>query len=444
MSNDFLSVTKLNNYVKDYLDQNINLRTLYVRGEVLNIKYYPRQAYFTLKDENDSRISAVMFLNPDLLAMKIKDGDDLIVTGSVSLYAKSGTYQLIVSDASYYGIGAKLVALQKLREKLAKTGIFDQEVKLKLPRMPFTIGVIAGKDSAAWADIKTNIHKRFPLANIIFTPALVQGEKASADLIRAYKLVCAYNPEVIIIARGGGSSDDLWAFNDEELVNVLAKRNIPLISAVGHEIDTTLVDYVSDLRVSTPTAAATRVSVDILDIRQDIFNAQQRMISAMENKLNSLSSFAEKLTTRKVLQNPENIFLVKQNIINLQKHRLATAFNKLYISNQGQIINHKNNLDTLLNNKINNKRVIIELSKQSLNQFVQNNIKNLENVLNLYQTKLDSISPLNVLKRGYGIVVDEKGNTVKNIDQVEVGSTISTRLYKQTLISIVKEKKENE
>lgn len=444
MKEDFISVSQLNKYVKDYLDDNYSLRNLYVRGEVLNIKYYPRQAYFTLKDQNDSKISAVMFLNAKLSQNKFKDGDDIVVFGQVSLYEKTGTYQLIVTDGQYYGQGAKLLALQKLKEKLAKTGIFDEKNKLKIPKFSYNIAVIAGKDSAAWADIKTNITRRFPIANIFFFPCLVQGQQASKDIISAYKTSLTYNPDLIIIARGGGSSDDLWAFNDEELVNVLATRTIPLISAVGHEIDTTLVDYVADLRVSTPTAAAEKATVNVIDIKIDLANANLRLSNALNVVVKYRSEKLNHLMNLQVLKAPQNIITPKLNHLKDLKYSLATIFQQNYNSLKNTINEYVNRLDNALNSLINTNSTRFNLVSSKFDGLMTLYIDKIKTRVDLASSKIVTLSPDNILKRGYAIVLDKNSKVIRDVTSLKQGDKLTTRLYKQTITSTVEEAHKDE
>lgn len=422
MSDDFVSVKKLNDYVKSYLDSNKILNNIRVRGEILNFKAYPTGLYFTLKDPEDYRISVVMFLYGNKKVEKLKDGDDVIITGQVSLYVKSGTYQLIARDIEYFGEGAKLLALKKLKEKLAATGIFDQSKKMPIPRFAKRIGVISGKDSAAWADIRQNISRRYPLAELYYFPTLVQGEEAPKAIIAAFKKSEAYNLDVLIIARGGGSSDDLWAFNDEELVIELSKRKTPLISAVGHEIDTTLVDYVSDLRVSTPTAAAEHAVENVMDIAQDIHTYRERIDSALNNRLSKIEDKLNSLVTRQVLMSPLNLIKPIEAKINDLNLRLTKQFDRHYHRASEKI--------TILH-----ERLITNAGKC---------ISQLEERYERLDTKLIALSPLNVLERGYAIILDENHQVIKDASQVRPGDLIQAKLYKQAITATVKEVKDNE
>lgn len=423
MNDEFVSVSKLNEYVKSYLDQNKILNNIRVRGEVLNIKTYPTSAYFLIKDEQDARISVVRFYRGfNAQKDKLKDGDDIIVTGQVSLYPKGGTYQLIAREVEYFGEGAKLLALKKLKEKLAKTGIFDESKKRAIPRFATRIGVISGKDSAAWADIRQNITRRYPLAEVFYFPCLVQGSDAPKSVISAFIKSQTFDLDVLIIARGGGSSDDLWAFNDESLILKLSERKTPLISAVGHEVDTTLVDYVSDLRVSTPTAAAERAVENQLDLMQDINNNLERIKLSISNLSDKASDKLRNLANRPVLINPINIITPYFNKINDLSLRLGTNFDRTY-HNYSQKI-------TLSRERMRNKQIILYNKKEEL-------FKNLN-------TSLLALSPLNVLERGYAFISDKDNQVIRDPNNIKVGQDIIAHMYKHQIIATVKEKKENE
>lgn len=422
MNDEFVSVTKLNEYVKSYLDQNKVLNNIRVRGEVLNIKTYPTSAYFTIKDEQDARISVVMFFRGTSFKGNLKDGDDIIVTGQVTLYSKGGTYQLIARDVEYFGEGAKLLALKQLKEKLAKTGIFDEKRKRAIPRYATKIGVISGKDSAAWADIRQNITRRYPLAEVFYFPCLVQGSEAPKSIIQAFNKSEQYNLDVLIIARGGGSSDDLWAFNDEALIVKLSERKTVLISAVGHEVDTTLVDYVSDLRVSTPTAAAERAVENQTDLFQDITSYSERLRLSLNTKMHKIEEKFANLSTRPVIINPINIVVPYFNRINDLSLRLANHFDRTY--------HHFSQRLALLDQKLANNQA-------NVYRFKSEKYKNLH-------SSLLALSPLNVLERGYAFITDHDNKLIKDPSATNIGDDIIAHMHNYQLVATIKEKKEHE
>jgi exodeoxyribonuclease VII large subunit len=423
MNSPYFTVSQINEYVRSYLNANRNLNNVYVRGEIINYSKYPNAHYFTLKGDDDSRIAVVFFFEGiSSLSAPLKNGDDVIINGQITLYPKGGTYQLIGRSVTLYGLGQKLIELQKLKEKLTKLGIFDEDKKLPLPKYPRNIGLIVGKDSAALADIRENISKRYQLITLYVFPAIVQGDNAPLDIIRAYKSSLKYPLDVLIVARGGGSSDDLWAFNDENLIMTLSTRKIPLISAVGHEIDTTLIDYLADVRVSTPTKAA-EVSVPSKeDLIQDII--------AMENRITSIITLLVNNYTRQlnlILSRP--IFTKDDEIYNRLKERLSKAKVSL------------NNSFLIQYQELNHNLVLLSNSLKERFNMLYNNINGRVVSLN---THLAALSPISVLDRGYAVISDEEGKILTSINDVDIDETIVTRLKDGQLKSKVKEKTQNE
>lgn len=280
------SVSDINNYVKNILTNDENLKYLFVKGEVSNFKSGQNgHLYFSLKDEN-SLISCVMFNTyAQKLKEKPKDGDEVTLCASISAYPSKGTYQLLVYYIEMVGEGAILVELEKLKKKLAKEGLFDESRKRNINIYPKAIGVIAAKNGAAIADIITNIKRRYPICDIYFFPSSVQGENAPKELLKAFLKAQEYDLDTLIIGRGGGASEDLSAFNDEKLVRAIATSKMPVIAAVGHEIDSTLVDFVADKRASTPTGAAELATVDQREIRLHLANSIEEMSDSIREIL---------------------------------------------------------------------------------------------------------------------------------------------------------------
>ena len=291
MENVIYSVNDINRYIKNILTHDESLKYIYVRGEISN--YKPSSSghlYLSLKDK-DSLISAIMFANyANKLIFNPKNGDEVIVLASIDAYSARGTYNLIIYEMSLAGQGNILIELEKLKKKLASEGLFDEARKKKLPLYPYNIGVITAKNSAAIKDFSTNLFRRYPLAYLYFFPSSVQGEEASKELLKAYLKAQEYDLDVLIIGRGGGQSEDLNAFNDEALVRAVAESKMPVISAVGHEIDVTLIDYVADKRASTPTGAIELATPDISDMKNLLALYRKRINNSLTNLVNSYSS----------------------------------------------------------------------------------------------------------------------------------------------------------
>ena len=299
-STPILTVTDINTYVKAVLSNDERLKFVRIKGEISNFKAYPSgHFYFSLKD-NDSTISAVMFNNyAKRIAFSPKNGDEVIVLASIDAYVPRGSYNLNVFEMEEVGLGQQLVELEKLKRKLAEEGLFDESRKRPINIYPKAIGVITAPNGAAVRDIVTNIKRRYPIADIYVFPSLVQGEQAPAELLKAFYESQKYDLDTLIIGRGGGASEDLSAFNDEKLVRAVSTSKMPIIAAVGHEIDTTLIDFIADKRASTPTGAAELATVDIREIEKEfnysLLTMEQALTSKVEEKKEDIELLKEEL-----------------------------------------------------------------------------------------------------------------------------------------------------
>ena len=313
------SVSEVNRYIKAVLSQDENLKFISVKGELSNFKKGANgHFYFSLKDK-EALINCAMFSTySSRLAFDPKDGDEVVVLASVDAYVARGTYQLIVYEMNEVGQGAMLVELEKLKKALQKEGLFDESRKRDINIYPNKIGVITAKNGAAIKDIVTNIKRRYPICEIYFFPSQVQGDSAPKELLDAFKRSQEYDLDTLIIGRGGGASEDLSAFNDEALVRAVANSKMPVIAAVGHEIDTTLVDYVADKRASTPTGAAELATVDMREIQQKFQYSIDTMRSSI---IQSLEDMKEEVAETKEELNDainEQIEDMKKNLSNRQ------------------------------------------------------------------------------------------------------------------------------
>ncbi len=294
-------VSDINNYIKSVLTTDERLKFIRVKGEISNLKAYPSgHLYFSLKDQN-STINAVMFANyARRIAFAPKDGDEVIVLASVDTYVPRGSYNLNVFEMEEVGLGQQLIELEKLKKQLASEGLFDESRKRPINIYPKAIGVITAPNGAAVRDIVTNIKRRYPIADIYVFPSLVQGEQAPAMLLKAFKKSQEYDLDTLIIGRGGGASEDLSAFNDETLVRAVATSKMPIIAAVGHEIDTTLIDYIADKRASTPTGAAELATVDRRELdnffNQSLLLMEQALQDSIIDRKEELEELKEELT----------------------------------------------------------------------------------------------------------------------------------------------------
>ena len=331
------SVNEVNRYIKAIISQDENLKFIFVKGEISNFKRGANgHLYFSLKDK-EAMISCAMFATyaSKLIDMPV-DGDEVVVLASADVYPTRGTYQLIVYEMNPLGKGAILVELEKLKKKLQSEGLFDVSRKRSINLYPKAIGVITAPNGAAIRDIVTNIKRRYPIADIYVFPSAVQGENAPKELLKAFNKSQEYELDTLIIGRGGGASEDLSAFNDETLVRAIATSKMPVIAAVGHEIDTTLVDYVADKRASTPTGAAELATIDRREIEIHFQNCIDQMKEAIYDKLEDMkedvSSYKEEMGD--VIKNKlENLTL----LINSKKEQL-NALNPKKVLQRGYTI----------------------------------------------------------------------------------------------------------
>lgn len=383
MNNEYITISELTRYIKGIIDNNEFLNKVYIKGEISNFKNHTRgHYYFTLKDEN-SRINAVMFASSvKNIKFMPNDGMKVLVTGRISVYEATGGYQIYVDDMVEDGVGNLYVAFEQLKEKLGKEGLFDVAHKKKIRKVPRKIGIITASTGAAIKDILTTIKRRFPVCETILFPSLVQGEKAKEDIVRNIELANTYDLDTLIVGRGGGSIEDLWPFNEEIVARAIYNSKIPVISAVGHEIDYTIADFVADLRAPTPTAAAELAVPDITTILSYLDTAKVRSSNAISNLCDSKRMLLNKLEDSYILKRPMAIYEAKEQ----------------------KLDNLIDNLRNAINKKIEIKKVkLFELTNSYVfyNPDIVFGVKrnNLENVIH----KLEILNPLNTLKRGYTI-----------------------------------------
>ena len=397
MSETIYSVSSLNRHIKQLFDNDFTLRGLRLKGEVSNFKRYPSgHVYFTLKDE-ESCIKAVMYVTyTKYMDASIKDGDEVIATGYVSVYPQRGEYQFYAQAIELFGKGNQLLELELLKKKLASEGLFDESRKRKIKLFPKAVGVISAPNSAALSDIKTNLLRRNPLLDIKLFPSLVQGSEAPKELLKALNEAKNANIDTLIIGRGGGASEDLSAFNDETLVREAAKFPVPIISAVGHEIDFTLIDYIADARASTPTGAAELATVDKREIYDALYNYEAKIDDVLINKINNLKQKLDNLKNRPFFTSPKSMYEDALKDVSRLSDRMDLAMNHL-----------------------------IKMKVEKLNS---------------YKPRLNSLSVDATLNRGFAIMLDEKNRVVKTIDDIEVNTSVKTKVKGGVITSTVTKK----
>lgn len=380
------TVSALNSYIKDIFEADRTLKAVTVKGEISNFTHHSTgHLYFTLKD-TEGQIRAVMFRSAaSRLSFLPESGMKVIVHGSVSVYARDGSYQIYVNSMQPDGIGALYLAYEQLKHRLSEEGLFDAVYKRAIPKYPKRIGVITSPSGAAVRDIINVTGRRFPFAEIIVYPSLVQGEGAEAELVAAVDYFDRTKScDVIIIGRGGGSIEDLWAFNSEKLARRIFSATVPVISAVGHETDFTICDFVSDLRAPTPSAAAEIAVPDIRELFMRLDTSLERLSLAANACFSKKTEALSSITNKDIFLYPERIFLEMENSLS--------------------------------------EKVLL------LKGGVQSCLSEKANLLAIASEKLNVLSPLSVLSRGFSLV-EKDGKTVKQAGDVRVGDSVSVRLY---------------
>jgi exodeoxyribonuclease VII large subunit len=349
VNSEYITISEINKYIKNVIDKDEFLSKIYIKGEISNLKFHTSgHLYFSLKDEK-SKINAVMFsFSNSKLLFTPKDGMNVLIKGRISVYESSGSYQVYVEEMLEDGVGNLYILFEELKQKLSKEGLFDAIHKKSIPKIPSTVGVITASTGAAVKDIISTINKRFPMTNIILFPTLVQGEGAKENIVAMIKKANELNNvDVIILGRGGGSIEDLWAFNEEIVARAIFNSNIPIISAVGHEIDFTISDFVADLRAPTPTGAAMLAVPDKNEIMRYIFDARNRAYKAMINKIENNNEKLERFKTSYILKNPYALFEVKQQNLDRLYEKISMIIKNIVNKNEYIFENYKLKLDLL-------------------------------------------------------------------------------------------------
>ena len=405
MNKDYVTVSEINAYLNDKLKSDLNLRNLYVRGEISNYKTYPSgHSYFTLKDK-DSEISAVMFGGyKSNLRFEPKDGMKVIINGKIEMYEVRGNLQLYAFNIIEDGIGELYVAYQELKKKLEKEGLFDENHKKEIPKYPEKIGVVTAKTGAAVKDIITTIKRRYPYCEVLVFSTLVQGDRAAEQIVEQIRHAQNYNLDTLIVGRGGGSIEDLWPFNEEIVAREIYNCETPIISAVGHEIDYTISDFVADKRAATPTAAAELAVPQSSEIKFKIEQYKSMITNSLMDKLNQNKYVLEQISKKQILKNPETMYNIKQMHLDGLIGRFDAVSKKILMDNKNKLFELENSM------VLKNPEFIIKNKKEEY----------LRNV-----GKLEVLNPLLTLKRGYTItkVNDKVISSVKDLhkeDELEV------------------------
>jgi len=404
MEEEYYTVSQINAYINRKLKMDRNLKNIYIRGELSNYKdSFSGHSYFTLKDEK-SQIDGVMFKgNKDrFLKFEPKDGMKVIIKGKIEVYEKTGKYQLYATRITEDGIGNLHIAFEQLKKNLAKEGLFDDAHKKSIPKYPKRIGVVTAETGAAIRDIITTIKRRYPICEILVFPTLVQGDQAAPQIIRQIRNAQRYELDTLIVGRGGGSIEDLWPFNEEPVGREIYACEIPVISAVGHEIDFTISDFVADLRAPTPTAAAELAVPELAKVKENVNHLQEKINKSINDKISINKTKLEHISQKNIFKNPESIYEIKGMT-------LDNLVNKLGFASKNIISQNRNKLFKIENSHI--LRNPEEITKKKRDACLKN------------INKLEVLNPLLTLKRGYSIAKSGK-KIISSAKDVEVGDEI--------------------
>ena len=401
MAQQVITVTQINEYIRAMMDQDRLLNNLAIKGEISNYKLYPSgHHYFTLKDENGA-LRCVMFKgNAMKMRFRPENGMKVIAMGKISVFPRDGAYQLYCTGLVLDGIGDLYAAFEQLKENLAAQGLFDQAHKQPLPKYPGTIGIITSSAGAAVHDMLRILRKRYPLSKVLLLPVRVQGAEAPGEIAAAIRYANYYRmADLLIVGRGGGSMEDLWAFNDEIVAKAIYDSRIPTISAVGHEPDVTISDFVADLRAATPSNAAELAVPDQDALRQTLDSMSLAMASAMDRRIKNARKHLSVLAGSGALQSPEGYLIQRRKELEMVQNRM-TAAQTMQLSRKRQ-------------------------------RFVA------------MTAKLDAMSPLKVLTRGYAMAQTEDRRIVRSVQDVQPGEAVRVLLSDGSFSATVTEIKEN-
>ncbi len=423
MNDKYLTVSAITRYLKVKLDTDENLQTVFLKGEISNFKAHTSgHFYFSLKDDS-SKINAIMFRSSaSKVLFKPADGMKVLVTGRISLYEAMGSYQIYVDEMLEDGVGNLYVAFEQLKKKLKAEGLFDESHKRPIPKIPKRVGIVTASTGAAIRDIMTTIKRRFPICETILFPTLVQGENAKDDIVRNIERASNYDLDVLIVGRGGGSIEDLWPFNEEVVARAIYNSKVPVISAVGHEVDFTIADFVADLRAPTPTAAAELAVPNMSELKRHINQLAIRLNEGIYKKINYTKLYLDSVKNSFVIKNPMIMFENKKQSLDL----MNTKLNDLMLSKVDKL---KNELKQI------KKSYVLTTPKL----LYKDKTTELKGIID----KLELLNPLNILSRGYSVTYlnDKALKSVKKIHHNDILNIKLADGMLEAMVTNVKEEK---
>ncbi|MGG1680057.1 exodeoxyribonuclease VII large subunit [Neobacillus sp. NRS-1170] len=443
----YLSVNALTKYIKRKFDADPHLRDIHVRGEISNFKQHSSgHMYFTLKDEK-ARILAVMFSSHSrFMKFSPENGMKVIVKGDITVYEPGGQYQIYIKEMQPDGIGELFLAFEQLKQRLEAEGLFALETKKALPLFPKTVGIITSPTGAAIRDVITTIKRRYPIANILVFPALVQGENAAPSIARQIeKANTMKDIDVLIVGRGGGSIEELWAFNEELVARAIHQSRIPIISAVGHETDFTIADFVADLRAPTPTGAAELAVPHIEELMERVLQRQTRLLRAMQEKFRFERERLSRVQKSYAFRYPHRLYE--------QKLEQVDKLTELLVRGSSRLTSIKKGQHDLLHKRLqrNHPSETLAAAKKSFDRTHKDIDRAMHKILSKKQTDFDrlvstlqALSPLKIMERGYSLAYSAENRLVKSVSQVKVNEQVQIQLTDGSLYCKVENIKESE
>ena len=436
MSEEYVTVSALTKYIKYKFDKDPHLGRVYLTGEISNFRLRPTHQYFSLKDEN-AIISATMFQSAfKKIQFRPEEGMKVLVIGKVSVFEKSGQYQINIEHMEPDGVGALYLAYEQLKKKLEAEGLFSLPKK-PIPQFPKKIAILTSESGAVIQDIQTTVARRFPIVQLVLYPTVVQGVHAVNSILKNLDLVEQEDYDVVIIGRGGGSIEDLWAFNEEPVVRRVAELSTPVISSVGHETDTTLIDFVSDMRAATPTAAAEIATPVLMEIHQQLRNLQTRLEQALSRQLQIKRERMQALANASIFQNPERIYQVYQQRVDQLEMRLQQMMQQSVQQKRQQLVKNQHRLELgSPSRRVQTEKQALQYLAKRLEQAQGQLMKDKKQQFQRAIQQLDLLSPLKIMNRGYGILQQEE-TIIKSVDQLEVNQELTIQLVDGTVRSKV-------
>ena len=436
MSEEYVTVSALTKYIKYKFDKDPHLGRVYLTGEISNFRLRPTHQYFSLKDEN-AIISATMFQSAfKKIQFRPEEGMKVLVIGKVSVFEKSGQYQINIEHMEPDGVGALYLAYEQLKKKLEAEGLFSLPKK-PIPQFPKKIAILTSESGAVIQDIQTTVARRFPIVQLVLYPTVVQGVHAVNSILKNLDLVEKEDYDVVIIGRGGGSIEDLWAFNEEPVVRRVAELSTPVISSVGHETDTTLIDFVSDMRAATPTAAAEIATPVLMEIHQQLRNLQTRLEQALSRQLQIKRERMQALANASIFQNPERIYQVYQQRVDQLEMRLQQMMQQSVQHKRQQLVKNQHRLELgSPSRRVETEKQALQYLAKRLEQAQGQLMKDKKQQFQRVIQQLDLLSPLKIMNRGYGILQQEE-TIIKSVDQLEVNQELTIQLVDGTVRSKV-------